>query len=262
MNNFNPHPKVSIITVVFNNKVNLTKTITAIRNLKYNNLEYVVIDGASTDGTLDVINSNKDIINYFISEKDSGIYDAMNKGLKASTGDYVWFMNSGDIPADDEVFNKIFAEVNDADVYYGDTEMVDENGLSYGNRTLKIPPKELSWKKMIDGMLVSHQSMIAKRSLCEQYNINYRFVADIDWAIKLLKNSSKVVNTNLTLSKFLIGGYSRQYTIKSLKERFRMLCTHFNCMHVILNHIKLSFKFTVYIIKRRKLLQYVKTKTV
>jgi len=254
MNNFNPHPKVSIITVVFNNKENLRKTIDSVRNQKYNNLEYVVIDGASTDGTLDVINSNKDIINYFITEKDNGIYDAMNKGLKASTGDYVWFMNAGDIPAEDDILNKVFAEVKDADVYYGDTEMVDDSGHSYGKRTLKIPPKELNWEKMIDGMLVSHQSMIAKRSLCEEYDVNYRFVADIDWAIKLLKKSTRVINTNLILSKFLIGGYSRRYTMKSLKERFRMLCTHFSYFRVVLNHVKLSFKFTVYIIKRRKLL--------
>lgn len=254
MNNFIQKPKVSIITVVFNNKENLLKTINAVRCQKYKNLEYVVIDGASTDGTLDVINSNKDIIGYFVSEKDKGIYDAMNKGLKVSTGDYVWFINAGDIPAEDDILNKVFSELIDADLYYGDTEMVDETGQSYGNRTLKIPPKELNWKKMIDGMLVSHQSMIAKRSLCEEYDINYKFVADIDWAIKLLKKCTKVVNTKLTLSKFLIGGYSRQYTIKSLKERFRMLCTHFSCISVILNHVKLSFKFTVYIIKRRKLL--------
>lgn len=254
MNIFNPKPKVSIITVVFNNKTNLLKTVKAVRSQKYDNLEYIVIDGASTDGTLDVINSNKDIISCFISEKDNGIYDAMNKGLKASKGDYVWFINAGDIPAEDDILDKVFADVTDADLYYGDTEMIDENGHSYGNRTLKIPPKELNWKKMIDGMLVSHQSMIAKRLLCEEYDINYKFVADIDWAIKLLKKCTKVINTNLTLSKFLIGGYSRQYTIKSLKERFRMLCTHFNCFSVVINHIKLSFKFMVYIIKRRKLL--------
>lgn len=254
MNNFNSKPKVSIITVVFNNKENLLKTIKAVRSQMYSNLEYIVIDGASTDGTLEVINSNKDIISYFISEKDNGIYDAMNKGLKASKGDYVWFINAGDIPAEDNILDKLFAETTDADLYYGDTEMVDETGHSYGNRTLKIPPKELNWKKMIDGMLVSHQSMIAKRSLCEDYDTQYRFVADIDWAIKLLKKCKKVVNTNLTLSKFLIGGYSRQYTIKSLKERFRMLCTHFNCFSVVINHVKLSFKFIVYIIKRRKLL--------
>jgi len=248
------YPKVSFITVVFNNWENLEKTITSVRNQKYNNTEIIIIDGGSTDGTLDVIAKNKDVIAYSVSEKDNGIYDAMNKGLRAATGDYVWFMNSGDIPSDDDTLMKVFRTVKDADVYYGDTEMVDDDGKSYGNRTLKVPPKELNWKKMIDGMVVSHQSMIVKRNICGEYDTTYRFVADIDWAIKLLMKSSKVINTNLTLSKFLIGGYSRQYTIKSLKERFRMLCKHFNCIKVILNHFKLSYKFVIYIIKRRKLL--------
>jgi glycosyltransferase involved in cell wall biosynthesis len=250
----NEYPKVSFITVVFNNRENLEKTIAAIRNQKYTNTEIIIIDGGSTDGTLDVVEKNKDIIAYSVSEKDNGIYDAMNKGLRAAKGDYVWFMNSGDIPFDDDTLMNVFKTVKDGDVYYGDTEMVDETGKSFGNRTLKVPPKELDWKKMIDGMVVSHQSLIVKRAICDEYDINYRFVSDIDWAIKLLKKSSKVINTNLTLSKFLIGGYSRQYTIKSLKERFGMLCKHFNCVKVILNHFKLSYLFVVYIIKRRKLL--------
>ncbi len=248
------YPKVSIITVVFNNKLNLEKTIAGIRKLDYKNLEYVVIDGGSTDGTAEVINSNRDLIAYSVSEKDKGIYDAMNKGLHAATGDYVWFVNSGDIPSAPDILNKVFDAEKDGDVYYGDTEMIGDAGESYGNRTLKVPPKELNWKKMIDGMVVSHQSMIAKRRLCGDYNTDYKFVADIDWAIRILKNSSKIINTNLTLSKFLIGGYSRKYTIASLKERFRMLCRYFNCLYVILNHFKLSYKFTVYMIKRRKLL--------
>lgn len=252
MNNSNP--KVSFITVVFNNKINLEKTISAIKNQKYTNIEIVIIDGGSTDGTLDIIEKYKDVITYSVSEKDNGIYDAMNKGLKAATGDYVWFMNAGDVPYNNDTLMDVFGTCKDGDVYYGDTEMVDEYGKSYGNRTLKVPPEILNWKKMINGMIVSHQSLIAKRSLCGEYNINYRFVSDIDWAIRLLKKSNNVINTKLTLSKFLIGGYSRKYTIESLKERFRMLCTHFNCAKVILNHIKLSFKFIVYIIKRRKLL--------
>jgi glycosyltransferase involved in cell wall biosynthesis len=248
------YPKVSFITIVFNNKENLRRTLTAIRNQKYTNTEIVIIDGGSTDGTTDIIAENNDIIAYSVSEKDNGIYDAMNKGLRASKGDYVWFMNSGDLPYKDDTLINVFKSDTEADVYYGDTEMVDENGKSFGKRTLKVPPKELNWKKMINGMIVSHQSMIVRKSVCVEYDLCYRYVADIDWAIKVLKKSSKIVNTNLTLSKFLIGGYSRQNTIESLKERFNLLCKHFNCIMVILNHVKLSFKFIVYIIRKRKLL--------
>jgi glycosyltransferase involved in cell wall biosynthesis len=254
MKQVNTFPKVSFITVVFNNKENLKKTLSAIRNQKYKNVEIVIIDGGSTDGTLEVISEYKDIISYSVSEKDSGIYDAMNKGIRAATGDYVWFMNSGDIPFDEGILVNVFKGEKNGDVYYGDTEIVDDAGKSYGNRTLKVPPKELNWKKMINGMIVSHQSLIVRRTICVEYDLGYRFVADIDWAIKVLKKSKNAINTNLTLSKFLMGGYSRKYTIKSLKERFRMLCKHFSCIAVILNHIKLSFIFTVYIIRKRKLL--------
>jgi glycosyltransferase involved in cell wall biosynthesis len=247
-------PKVSIITVVFNNKANLSKTIDAVRKLNFRNIEYIIIDGGSTDGTKDVIEENKDFITICVSEKDNGIYDAMNKGLKLATGEYVWFMNAGDMPYCDDILNKIFTVSNDADVFYGDTEMIDQEGESFGRRTLKVPPKELTWKNMIDGMVVSHQALLARKSICSEYDLNLKFVADIDWTIKLLKKSSKIINTKLILCKFLIGGYSRKYTVASLKERYRVLCGHFNNLYVLLNHVKLSFKFIIYIIRRRKLL--------
>jgi len=247
-------PKVSIITVVYNNKINLSKTIDAIRQLSFRNIEYIIIDGGSTDGTKDVIEANRDFITTAVSEKDNGIYDAMNKGLNLATGEYVWFVNAGDMPYSDDILNKIFDISNDGDVYYGDTEMIGKDGESFGKRTLKVPPENLTWKNMIDGMVVTHQSLIARKNICSDYDTDLKFVADIDWAIKLLKKSGKIINTNLILSKFLIGGYSRKYTIASLKERYRMLCRYFNGFYVFLNHVKLSFKFTVYIIRRRKLL--------
>jgi glycosyltransferase involved in cell wall biosynthesis len=247
-------PKVSIITVVFNNKVNLSKTIDSIRNLKFRNIEYIVIDGGSTDGTKDVIEENMDFITINISEKDKGIYDAMNKGLNRATGEYVWFINAGDMPYSDDILNLIFDISKDADVYYGDTDMIDEDGNSFGKRTLKVPPENLTWKKMIDGMVVSHQSLIIRKSICGAFDTELKFISDIDWTIRALKKSVNIVNTRFILSKFLIGGYSRKYTLASLRERYKMLCRYFNPFYVLLNHVKLSFKFIIYIIRRRKLL--------
>jgi len=248
------YPSISVITVVYNNRENFLTTLECVKRLKYENLEYIVIDGGSTDGTIKIAEENKSFITKFVSEKDKGIYDAMNKGLALASGDYVWFMNAGDEPAHENILLDVFKETKDGDVYYGNTEMIDSDGTSYGKKTLKTPPENLTWKSMIDGMVVTHQSLIVKKSLCEKYDLSYKFISDIDWTIKVLKKSTKIVNTHLVLSRFLIGGYSRKNTIKSLRERFRMLCTHFNFFHVLLNHIKLSFKFTVYIIKRRKLL--------
>ena len=89
-------PLISIITVVFNGEKKLEKTISSVINQTYDNLEYIVIDGSSKDGTIDIIKKYEDKINYWVSEKDSGIYEAMNKGILASKGDYINFMNAGD----------------------------------------------------------------------------------------------------------------------------------------------------------------------
>ncbi len=247
------YPLISVITVVFNNRENFRRTLECVRNLEYPALEYVVVDGGSTDGTPDIIKQNAGFISKYVSEEDGGIYDAMNKGLKLASGDYVWFMNAGDEPAGPEILKEIFSETG-GDVYYGDTEMIGSDGTSYGKKTLKTPPENLTWRSMIDGMVVTHQSLIVRKSLCPDYDLKYRYVSDIDWTIRVLKKSGRVVNTRRVLSRFLIGGFSRKNTMKSLRERFGMLRVHFGLFRVIINHVKLSFRFLVYIVKRRKLL--------
>jgi glycosyltransferase involved in cell wall biosynthesis len=253
-NNIKYHPRVSIITVVYNNLVNFSKTLASVKSQDYTNIEYIVIDGGSKDGTLDVIKENEAIISKWISEPDNGIYDAMNKGINIASGDYVWFLNGGDMIYSDNTLNEIFQTGENADVYYGDTELVDDDGKSFGNRKLKTPPEKLSWKSMIDGMVVTHQSLIIKRSIIPQYNLEFRHCADIDWTIRILKQSNKIINTHNTISKFLLGGYSRKNTISSLFERIKILSKHFNIFYVFLNHIKLAFKFIIHIIKYRKIL--------
>lgn len=250
----NREPIVSIITVVYNNAKNLEKTINSVRNLSYPNIEFIIIDGGSTDDSISIINKNKDIISKSISEKDKGIYDAMNKGLRLSEGDYVWFLNGGDEPYSADILNRIFEINNEADFYYGDTEMIDDEGSSFGKRTLKTPPENLNWTDMINGMVISHQSIIVRKFLCEDYNINYKYVADIDWTIRVLKKCRSIINTKLIISKFLIGGFSRKNTIRSIIERYKMLTVYFNPVKVFFNHFKITYMFIVYIIKKRKLL--------
>lgn len=254
INNTKYNPSVSIITVVYNNKINFLKTIESVKAQNYTGIEYIVIDGGSTDGTLDIIKQNENIITKWISESDSGIYDAMNKGISLATGEYIWFLNGGDVIYSNDTLNEIFSSEQDADVYYGDTELVDNEGKSYGKRKLKTPPEKLSWKNMIDGMIVTHQSLIIKKSVILPYDLKYRHCADIDWTIKVLKNSGKIHNTHKIISKFLLGGYSRKNTISSLFERIKILSKHFNIIHVLLNHVKLAFKFIIHIIKYRKIL--------
>src|SRR6201996_5685005 len=124
-------PKLSIITVVFNNVRDIERTMLSVLNQTYTNVEYIVIDGASNDGTLDIIRKYRDRVK-LVSEKDNGIYDAMNKGLSMATGDYVLFMNSGDEIYAKDTVTKVFKTAEDADIYYGETEMIKDNGESLG----------------------------------------------------------------------------------------------------------------------------------
>ncbi len=217
-------PKLTVITVVFNDKKHIEKTIKSVLNQTFKDIEYWIIDGASTDGTLEIIKKYDTQLNY-LSEPDRGIYDAMNKGLERATGQYVIFLNSGDEFYDNQVLERVFS-LPEADVYYGDSVIVDEQGEVLGLRRLR-PPRQLTWKSLAKGMLVLHQAFIARRELCPHYDLKYKHAADFDWVIKVLKQSKKIVNTNMILVKFLAGGHSSKHIAASLKERFDILRRHY-----------------------------------
>lgn len=157
-------PKISVITVVYNGATLIERTIQSVLLQTYSNIEYLIIDGASTDGTLEKIQPYKSNINYFVSEPDSGIYDAMNKGLKAATGEYVWYMNAGDTIYNKDTLSSVFKNATDADIYYGDTEEVDIDGKKVRMRRMRYP-ENLSFKSFKMGMVVSHQSIIIKKEI-------------------------------------------------------------------------------------------------
>ena len=236
-------PLVSIITVVFNDAEGLEKTIQSILDQSYTNIEHIIIDGASTDGTLDVIRRTEDKIGYWLSEPDSGLYDAMNKGLKAASGDYVWFMNAGDLIYQDDTTEKIFSGESDpADIYYGDTMVVNDAYEQVGLRRLR-PPEQLNWKSFRQGMLVCHQAILVKRDLADPYNLRYSHSADFDWVIKVLKKTNNIKNTRLVLACFLDGGHSRQNIRPSLKERFHSMSRHYGLLPTLTRHIPIAFRF-------------------
>ena len=120
-------PKLSVTTIVYNNVKDIERTMLSVINQTYTNIEYIIVDGLSTDGTIKVINRYSPNISKLISEKDDGIYDAMNKGLAAATGDYVLFMNSGDEFFARDTVAQVFASAPDADIYYGETEMINRS---------------------------------------------------------------------------------------------------------------------------------------
>jgi glycosyltransferase involved in cell wall biosynthesis len=238
--------KVSIITVVFNGKEFLEKTFESVFAQRFSSVEYIVVDGNSTDGTLDLIKNNQNRISQWISEPDKGLYDAMNKALKMATGEFVLFMNAGDLFQDEYVLERIFQQAPpEADILYGDTMLVDETGIELGLRSVATPhklPENLDWKDFKFGMVVCHQSILIRRTLAESYNTVHPYCADIDWIIKSLKKTTHVHNANLVVARFLKGGISDKRLKKSLKDRFSVLSEHFGFLPTLLNHIWISIR--------------------
>ncbi len=240
-------PKISIITVVYNAAEALAKTIDSVRELKYPNIEYVIVDGGSKDGTKKVIEENYLDITQWISEPDKGIYDAMNKGMALATGDYIWFLNAGDIAFDEYVLDTIFlGSEKFFDLYYGDTLVVSQEGGILGLRSKK-PPKMLRWKSFRRGMTVCHQSIIVRRSVVPKYNLKYRYSSDVDWVINTLKGGITVSNTHSIISVFEDGGATTTNRWKSLKERWVVMRTHYGLFSTILSHLA----FCLNIFKKR-----------
>lgn len=235
-------PKISIITVVFNDADNLSSTISGIRRLTYPNLEYVIVDGGSIDGTVDVIKENEAVADRWISEPDRGLYDAMNKGMQLATGDYFWFVNAGDEPASADVLDDLFEEDPLADVYYGETLMIHPDGREIGLRRLS-PPDELNWRHFRQGMLVSHQAFIASRKVAGKYDLRYKFSADFDWCLQALRKAFEIRNTHKVLCRFREGGLTRQNIVPGLKERFRIMVRNYGLLSTILSHFVIAPRF-------------------
>ncbi len=236
------NPKISIIIVVYNDKKGLNATLQNIIELKYPNIEIIVVDGNSTDGTKDVIINCSQSISQWISEKDNGIYDAMNKGLRMSTGDYIWYINAGDFVFNPYTINDVFGSNDiDYDIYYGDTLIIDNLGNTKGLRKKRVP-KTLSVKSFKKGMVVCHQSIIVRRSIAKQYDTTYSFSSDYKWIIDVVRSSKSAYNTNEILSVFSEGGATTQNRLKSLVERYEIMKDQFGIIPTIWSHIKFTFE--------------------
>lgn len=244
MHNTHLHPKFSIITVTYNAAQVLEDTIQSVITQTYKGVEYIIIDGGSKDGTLDIINRYKTHIHTVISEPDKGLYDAMNKGIRVATGDYICFLNAGDALHEDDTLllmvHSITGEIL-PDVLYGETQLVDEEGHFVRMRRLSAP-EQLTWKSFQKGMLVCHQAFFARRELVEPYDLHYRFSADFDWCIRIMKKSHNLHNTHLTLIDYLNEGMTTRNHKASLKERFHIMCKHYGYVSTVLHHIGFVFR--------------------
>lgn len=241
MHNFQHlHPKFSIITVTYNAGKVLEDTIQSVITQTYKNVEYIIVDGKSTDGTMDIVNKYREHIHTIVSEPDKGLYDAMNKGIALATGDYLCFLNAGDELHEDDTLQLIVHSLNGEkelpDVIYGETAIVDEEGHFLRMRRLSTP-EHLTWKSFQHGMLVCHQAFMPRRDLAVKYNLKYRFSADFDWCIRIMKKSRVLHNTHLTIIDYLNEGMTTRNHKASLKERFHIMCHHYGTASTIMRHM-------------------------
>lgn len=218
------NPKISIITVSFNSQSTIKHTIQSVASQDYQNKEYILIDGASTDWTLDIISFLKDKINYFVSEKDNGIYNAMNKGIKASSGDIIGILNSDDFYSNNEVLSKVanIFEETDCDCLYGDLVYVDKGDARNIVRYWKSG--EFSKRKLRMGWMLPHPTFFVKKEIYEKYglyNLKLKTAADYEMILRLLHNDSiKVEYLPEILIKMRIGGESNSSFLNRLKGNY------------------------------------------
>ena len=232
------HPKFSIITVTYNAGAVLEDTIQSVITQTYRNVEYIIVDGGSKDHTLDIINRYREHIHTLVSEPDKGLYDAMNKGIRLATGDYLCFLNAGDELHEDDTLQLMVHSITGTelpDVLYGETAIVDEEGHFLRMRRLSAP-ENLNWKSFKDGMLVCHQAFFPRRELAEPYDLRYRFSADFDWCSRIMKKSHTLHNTHLTLIDYLNEGMTTRNHRASLHERFRIMCRHYGYLSTLARH--------------------------
>ena len=231
-------PKFSVITVTYNAADVLEDTIQSVITQTYHHVEYIIIDGGSTDGTLDIVERYRDRIALVISERDNGLYDAMNKGMARATGDYLCFLNAGDSFHEDDTLLQAVHGLTDTelpDIIYGETELVDQEGHFVRMRRLSAPGR-LTWKSFKQGMLVCHQAFWAKTSLAPQYDLRYRYSADFDWCIRVMKQARTLHNTHLTLIDYLEEGITTRHHRASLLERFRIMGKHYGWASTLAYH--------------------------
>ena len=243
--------KISIITVTYNAASVLKRTLDSVKAQSWQQIEHLIIDGASKDETISMAETYKAQCPYevvILSEPDKGLYDAMNKGLRLATGDYLVFLNAGDtLHAADTLETIVRSAQPLPGVLYGDTAITDEQGKFLHLRRLR-PPKKLSWKSFRQGMLVCHQAFYALTDIAKDlpYDPRYRYSADVDWCIRVMKEAQKrqlpLVNTQAILADYQEEGQTTIHHRDSLKERFDVMRRHYGLFTTVIMHVWFVFR--------------------
>lgn len=247
--------KFSVITCTYNAAEVVGRTLDSVLSQTWAQVEHIIIDGASKDATMSLVDdyvarsreeeTGHDIV--VVSERDRGLYDAMNKGIARATGDYVVFINAGDVFPDEHTLENISNDVNERSdgklpaVLYGDTNIVDDQGVVLHPRRL-APPEHLTWRSFRHGMLVCHQAFYARTDLAkrEPYDLSYRFSADVDWCIRIMKRAERehlqLLRLPEVVADYLDGGMTNKNHRASLMERFSIMRRHYGLLSTLAMH--------------------------
>ena len=248
--------KFSIITITYNAEAFLPRTVESVLSQHYRDIEHIIIDGASTDSTISVAqdymqrsyaaqNGHEVRI---VSEPDNGLYDAMNKGLRQASGDYICFLNAGDFFPNANVLDTIVSRSLTGKsrqqlpaVIYGDTDIVDNDGNFLRHRRL-APPRNLTWRSFRKGMLVCHQAFYARLDIARTvpYDTRYRYSADVDWCIRVMKEAermgARLAYVDSVVVNYTQEGQTTKHHRDSLKERYRVMQCHYGAFTTALMH--------------------------
>jgi glycosyltransferase involved in cell wall biosynthesis len=207
--------KITIITVNFNNLEGLKKTLNSVFSQSWKEFEYIIIDGASTDGSVDLIKNNEDKIDLWISNPDKGVYNAMNKGIEKAQGEYLLFLNSGDHFFNNSVIEKNLEFLKNEDVIYSNLQVVDRN-----KTFIKEYPEKLSFSYFVKDTLPHPATFIKKKAFekTNLYNENFKIVADWKFFIDAIcKYNLTYKKVDTIFSVFYLGGMSSNIENRSIK---------------------------------------------
>lgn len=208
------HPKITVVTVCYNAERDIEKTIQSVINQTYDNIEYIIVDGASKDGTMQVVEKYKDKIAKIVSEPDKGIYDAMNKALKLATGDFLIFMGSDDVFYTKNVVENVVSSIKDKNsVYYGQVELKGLGTIHWGRFN------KLKWAVTN----VSHQAVFYPRCVYSHssYDVTYKLYADYVYNLNLIRDNTRFIYTKEVVTLYnMTGASASNKDLKFEKDEF------------------------------------------
>ena len=213
-------PLISIITAVFNGERNLERTIQSITKQTYPNIEYIIIDGGSTDGTIDIIEKYRDKIRYWISEKDLGIGDAFNKGLKVAKGDYINFQGDGDGFITDDALDKVFHSIDPKEDILISTRIqrVNIDGkIIFTSKHIK----NFNKLSLLLRMSLPHQGLFTHNSYFTKYGFfdnNFKYFMDYDHLLRAYKSFPKVITKDIFTAVWRADGIGNEKTLEIYEE--------------------------------------------